>query len=31
VVFDLKPEKDIYWCTADVRWITATLMWSMDR
>jgi acetyl-CoA synthetase len=22
VVFDLKPEKDIYWCTADVGWIT---------
>ena len=21
-VFDLKPEKDIYWCTADVGWIT---------
>jgi len=22
VVFDLKPETDIYWCTADVGWIT---------
>jgi acetyl-CoA synthetase len=22
VVFDLKPDKDIYWCTADVGWIT---------
>ena len=22
MVFDLKPEKDIYWCTADVGWIT---------
>jgi acetyl-CoA synthetase len=22
VVFDLKPGKDIYWCTADVGWIT---------
>jgi acetyl-CoA synthetase len=22
VVFDLKPESDIYWCTADVGWIT---------
>ena len=22
VVFDLKSEKDIYWCTADVGWIT---------
>jgi acetyl-CoA synthetase len=22
VVFDLKPERDIYWCTADVGWIT---------
>ena len=22
VVFDLKPEKDIYWCTADVGWVT---------
>ena len=22
IVFDLKPEKDIYWCTADVGWIT---------
>ena len=22
VVFDIKPEKDIYWCTADVGWIT---------
>jgi acetyl-CoA synthetase len=22
VVFDLKPEKDIYWCSADVGWIT---------
>ena len=21
-VFDLKPEKDIYWCTADVGWVT---------
>jgi acetyl-CoA synthetase len=21
-VFDLKPDKDIYWCTADVGWIT---------
>ncbi len=21
-VFDLKPEKDIYWCSADVGWIT---------
>ena len=22
IVFDLKPEADIYWCTADVGWIT---------
>ena len=22
VVFDIKPESDIYWCTADVGWIT---------
>jgi acetyl-CoA synthetase len=22
MVFDLKPERDIYWCTADVGWIT---------
>jgi acetyl-CoA synthetase len=22
MVFDLKPENDIYWCTADVGWIT---------
>ena len=22
MVFDLKPEKDVYWCTADVGWIT---------
>ncbi len=22
IVFDLKPEKDVYWCTADVGWIT---------
>jgi acetyl-CoA synthetase len=22
VVFDIKPDKDIYWCTADVGWIT---------
>ena len=22
VVFDIKPETDIYWCTADVGWIT---------
>jgi acetyl-CoA synthetase len=22
LVFDLKPEKDIYWCTADIGWIT---------
>ncbi len=22
MVFDLKPESDIYWCTADVGWIT---------
>jgi acetyl-CoA synthetase len=21
-VFDLKPDKDIYWCTADVGWVT---------
>ena len=21
-VFDLKPETDVYWCTADVGWIT---------
>ena len=21
-VFDLKPEKDIYWCTADIGWVT---------
>ena len=21
-VFDLKPERDIYWCTADIGWIT---------
>jgi len=21
-VFDLKPERDVYWCTADVGWIT---------
>jgi acetyl-CoA synthetase len=22
MVFDLKPERDIYWCTADIGWIT---------
>jgi len=22
MVFDIKPEKDVYWCTADVGWIT---------
>ncbi len=22
VVFDLKPERDVYWCSADVGWIT---------
>jgi len=22
VIFDLKPENDVYWCTADVGWIT---------
>ena len=22
VVFDIKPEKDVYWCTADVGWVT---------
>ena len=21
-VFDIKPEKDVYWCTADVGWVT---------
>jgi acetyl-CoA synthetase len=21
-VFDLKPEKDVYWCTADIGWVT---------
>ncbi|WP_199203158.1 acetate--CoA ligase [Mycobacterium sp. shizuoka-1] len=21
-VFDIKPEKDIYWCTADIGWVT---------
>ena len=26
IVFDLKPETDIYWCTADVGWIPATPM-----
>jgi acetyl-CoA synthetase len=22
MVFDLKPDKDVYWCTADVGWVT---------
>jgi acetyl-CoA synthetase len=22
IVFDIKPEKDIYWCTADIGWVT---------
>jgi len=22
IVFDIKPEKDVYWCTADVGWVT---------
>jgi acetyl-CoA synthetase len=22
VVFDLKPERDVYWCTADIGWVT---------
>lgn len=22
LVFDLKPERDVYWCTADIGWIT---------
>lgn len=22
IIFDLKPSKDVYWCTADVGWIT---------
>jgi acetyl-CoA synthetase len=22
VVFDIKPDKDVYWCTADVGWVT---------
>lgn len=22
LVFDMKPEKDVYWCTADIGWIT---------
>ena len=22
LVFDLKPEKDVYWCTADIGWVT---------
>ena len=22
MVFDLKPERDVYWCTADIGWIT---------
>jgi acetyl-CoA synthetase len=22
VVFDLKPESDVYWCTADIGWVT---------
>lgn len=21
-VFDLKPETDVYWCTADIGWVT---------
>jgi acetyl-CoA synthetase len=22
IVFDIKPERDVYWCTADIGWIT---------
>jgi acetyl-CoA synthetase len=22
IVFDLRPEKDVYWCTADIGWVT---------
>ena len=22
MVFDLKPETDVYWCTADIGWVT---------
>ena len=25
-VFDLKPETDVYWCTADVGWVTGPLL-----
>lgn len=21
-VFDIKPESDVYWCTADIGWVT---------
>ena len=21
-MFDLKPEHDVYWCTADIGWVT---------
>ena len=30
-VFDLKPESDVYWCSADVGWITGTATSSTAR
>jgi len=30
-VFDLQPDSDVYWCPADVGWITGTPTSSTDR
>ena len=30
-VFDIKPDTDVYWCTADVGWVTGTATSSTGR
>ena len=30
-MFDLKPESDVYWCAADVGWVTAIPTSSTGR
>src|SRR6185312_5792983 len=28
-IFDLKPDRDLYWCGADIGWITGHRWWEM--
>ena len=30
-VFDLKPDEDVFWCSADVGWVTGHPTSSTDR